>query len=68
MSSNTSCFEAYAGLFKLSMKRIFDGYVLRPFGKNFIFGLVTHVRTRDYTVCPKIFEIQGFKPSATRSI
>ena len=27
-SSNTSCFETHAGLFRLSMKGIFDIYVL----------------------------------------
>ena len=32
------------------MKRIFDAYVLWPFGKKFIFELVMCVRTRDFTV------------------
>ena len=47
----TSLFEAHAGLFRLSMKEIFNAYLLWPFGKNFIFELVTHDRTRDYTIC-----------------
>ena len=45
-----SHFEAHAGLFRFSMKGIFDPYVLWPFGKNFISKLVTSVRTRDSTV------------------
>ena len=49
-SSNTSHFEAYAGLFRLAMKVIFDAYVLWPFSKNFLFELVTRVKTRDFTV------------------
>ena len=32
------------------MKGIFDAYGLCLFGKNFIFELVTRVRTRNYTV------------------
>ena len=32
------------------MKGIFDVYVLRAFGKKFIFELVMRVRTRDFTV------------------
>ena len=32
------------------MKAIFDAFVLWPFGKNFIFELVTRVRTRYFTV------------------
>ena len=47
-SSDTSRFEAHAGLFRLSIKGIFDAYVLWPFDKNFIFELVTRIRTRDY--------------------
>ena len=43
-------YEAHAGLFRLSMKGIFNAYILWPFGKNFIFELVSRVRTRDYTV------------------
>ena len=54
-SSNTSRFEAHAGLFRLSMKGILDDYVLLPIGKNFIFELVSHVRTRDYTVIVDYF-------------
>ena len=49
-SSNTSHFEAHAGLFRLLMKGIFYAYVLSPFGEKFIFELVMHVRTRDSTV------------------
>ena len=49
-SLNTSRFEANVGLFRLSIKGIFNPSVLWPFGKNFIFELVTRVRTRDYTV------------------
>ena len=49
-SSNTSRFEAHAGLLRLSVKGIFNAYVRWPFGRNFIFELVTRVRTRDYTV------------------
>ena len=49
-SSNKSRFEAYACLFRLSMKGIFDPYILWPFGKNFIFELVALVRTCDSTV------------------
>ena len=33
-------------------------YVLWPFGKNFIFELVTHVRTRDYTILQGMFKLQ----------
>ena len=40
------------------MKGIFDAYVLEPFGKNFIFELVTLVRTRDFTVF--IMNSRGF--------
>ena len=49
-SSNTSCLEAHAGLFRLSMQGIFDAYVLWPFGKSFIFELVTRFRSPDYMV------------------
>ena len=34
-------FEAYAGLLRLSMKGIFNAYVLWSFGKNFILELAT---------------------------
>ena len=44
-SSNTSCLEAYAGFFRLLMKRIFY-----PFDKKLISLLVTWVRARNYTV------------------
>ena len=50
VSSNTSRLEAHAGFFRLLMKGIFEPYVLWPFDKKLIFLLVTHVRTRDYTV------------------
>ena len=43
-------FEVHVGLFRLSKKRIFNAYVLWPFGKNFLFELVTRVRTREYTL------------------
>ena len=43
--------EAHAGFFRLLMKGIFDPYVLQPFDEKYIFELVTHVKTRDYTVC-----------------
>ena len=33
-SSDTSCFEAHAGLFRLSMKGIFNAYVLQPLAKS----------------------------------
>ena len=36
-SSNTSCLEAHAGLFRLLMKGIFDPYVLGPYDKKLIF-------------------------------
>ena len=36
-SSNTSCLEPHPGFFILLMKGKFDGYVLGPFGKKFIF-------------------------------
>ena len=49
-STSPSNFEAHAGLFRLPMKGIFDAYVLRPFGKKFIFELVASVRTREFTV------------------
>ena len=50
MSTSPSHFEAHAGLFRFSMKGIFDAYVLWPFGKKFIVELVTHVRTCDSMV------------------
>ena len=56
-SSNTSCLEAHAGLFRLLMKGIFGPYALWPFDKKLIFLLVTRVRTHDYTVC-------GFMPNS----
>ena len=40
-SSMTYHFEAYAGLLRLSMKGIFNAYVLWSFGKNFILELAT---------------------------
>ena len=49
-SSNTSCLEAHAELFRLLIKGIFDPYVLEPFDKMLISKLVTPVRTLDYTV------------------
>ena len=33
-SSNTSCLEAQAGIYKLLMKGSFDAYVLKPFDKK----------------------------------
>ena len=39
-SISLSCFEAYAGLFRLIVKGIFDAYVLWAFDENFIFELV----------------------------
>ena len=45
-SSSTSQLE-------LLMKGIFDAYVLQPFEKTFIFGLVKPVNTHDYTVAQK---------------
>ena len=50
-SSNMSRLEAHAGFFRLLMKGIFDPYVLQPFDEKYIFELVTHLKTRDYTVC-----------------
>ena len=49
-SSNTSRFEAHTGLFRLSMKGIFDLYVPWPFRKSFIYELVMRIRTRNSTV------------------
>ena len=40
-----SCFEAHVGLFRLLMNGIFAA-----FGTKFIFELVTHVRTHNFTV------------------
>ena len=49
-SSILSRSEAHAGLFRLSMKGIFDPYLLRPFDKTFIFELATRVITRNSMV------------------
>ena len=38
-SSNTSHFEAHAGLFRLSMKRNFHAHALWPFGKKAYFWI-----------------------------
>ena len=46
-----SCLEPHPGFYRLSMKIIFDAYVLWPFGKKFIFELVTLAKTRNSTVC-----------------
>ena len=35
-NTRPSCFEAHAGLFRLSTKWILDVYVLLPFGKSFL--------------------------------
>ena len=45
-SSNTSRFEANAGISRLLMKGIFDAYVVWPFDKNFFFELVLCVSIR----------------------
>ena len=50
-STSPSCIEAHADLFRSLIKGIFNPYVLRPFDKKLIFWLVTHVSTRDFTVC-----------------
>ena len=42
--------EAFVGIYSLLMKWICDAYVLWPFDKKFIFELVMHVNTRNYTV------------------
>ena len=49
-SSNMSRLEAHAGFFRLPMKGIFDPYEPWPLDKKLISKLVTHVRTRNYTV------------------
>ena len=49
-SSNTSRFEAHAGLFKLLMKGIFDAYVLWPFDQKCVFEFLRRVNTRDFTL------------------
>ena len=42
--------EGHVSFFRLLMKGIFGPYVLRPFEKKIIFQLVTHIRTRNYTL------------------
>ena len=56
-SSNMSRLEAHVGFFRLLMKGIFNPYVQWSFDKKLIFWLATSVRTRDYTVCQKIYLI-----------
>ena len=51
LQCSSSCLEAHAGLFTLSMKGIFDAYVVLHFGKKLIFELQTRVNTCDFTVC-----------------
>ena len=51
-SSNTSRLETHAGFFRLLMK----GICTVTFDKKLIYKLVTHVRTRDYTV---LFFVSG---------
>ena len=50
--------EAHAGFFRLPMKGIFDPYDLWPFDNKLIYQLVTHVRTRNYTVSMQEFTIK----------
>ena len=45
-SSNTSCLEAHADIYRLLMNVIFDAYVL--WDKKLIFELVKWVNTRDF--------------------
>ena len=47
VSTSLSCIEAHAGLFRMSMKGIFDAS---------IFELVMHIRTQDYAVFRKFFD------------
>ena len=49
-STSPSRFEAHAGLFRLSMKGIFDAYVLWTFDQKIFFEFVTRVNTRDFAV------------------
>ena len=42
--------EAFVGIYSLLMKWICDAYVLWPFDKKFIFELLMHVNTNNYTV------------------
>ena len=42
------------------MKGILDAYVLWSYGENFIFELLTHVRTHDYTVQLKNLQIHTY--------
>ena len=39
-----------SGIYRFLMKGIFDAYVLWPFDKKLISWLVTHIRTRNFTV------------------
>ena len=54
-SSNTSRLEAHAGFFRLLMKGILDPYVLSHFDK-----IVARVRTRDYTVFKRLFDLSNY--------
>ena len=49
-STSPSHFDAHAGLFRLSMKGKFDGYLLWTFGKKLISKLSTCFDTHDSTV------------------
>lgn len=48
--SNISHLEANVGIHRLLIKGMLDAYVLWPFEKKFIFELVKHDNTLDYTV------------------
>ena len=51
--SSLSRFEAHVDFFRLSMKGIFDAYLLWPFGKKLISILQTGINSCDFTIIRK---------------